>query len=117
MKRRNFLTNTRKLLNVKLDLVKLKNDFFSLIVSPFNWDINQINYFLSLLALLTVCFFVDEFVRDYFKTIHNNFLDQVFSYAHWYGKPALTIYTFFLFYFGGLFKAKDNLRTIGVKIL
>lgn len=111
------MTNTRKLLNVKSDLVKLKNDFVSLILSPFNWDIDQINYFLSLLAVLTVCFFVDEFVRDYIKTIHNSFYDKIFAFAHWYGKPPLTIYSFIIFYFGGLFLVKDKFRAIGVKIL
>ncbi len=110
------MTITRKLLNVKSDLVKIKNDFLSLIVSPFNWDIDQINYFLSLLALLTVSFFVDEFVKNYIKTIHDNFLDNIFAWAHLYGKPPITIYSFIIFYFGGLFLAKDKLRVIGVKI-
>ncbi len=112
---KNLVTKT-KLINAKTDLVKIKNDFVSLIVSPFNWDIDQINYFLVLLAVLTVGFFVDEFVRDYIKSIHNNFYDGIFAYAHWYGKPTLTIYAFVLFYFGGLFKSKDNLRIIGLKI-
>ncbi len=101
---------------VKSDIVKIKNNFVSLIISPFNWNFEQINYFLVLLAVLTVAFFVDEFVRNYIKTIHTNFLDYIFAWAHLYGKPPITIYTFIVFYFGGLFLAKDKFREIGVKI-
>lgn len=107
------MNNTAK---PKQDLIKIKNDFVSLIISPFKWDIDQINYFLSLLAVLTVCFFVDEFVRNYIMTIHNNIYDKIFGFAHWYGKPTLTIYSFIIFYFGGLFLVKHNFRTIGLKI-
>ncbi|MHB8339446.1 MAG: phosphatase PAP2 family protein [Ignavibacteriaceae bacterium] len=110
------MISTKKTKMVKSDLVKLKNDFVSLISSPFNWNIDQINYFLSLLAVLTVCFFLDEYVREYIKTIHNNLFDQIFSFAHWYGKPSLTIYSFLIFYFGGLFLVKNNYRVIGWKI-
>ncbi|MHB1687154.1 MAG: phosphatase PAP2 family protein [Ignavibacteriaceae bacterium] len=116
MKRKNILIKSTKLAKVKSDFVKLKNDSISLTASPFNWDTDQINYFLSFLAVLTICFFVDEFVRDYIKTIHNNIFDRIFSFAHWYGKPPLTIYSFIIFYFGGLFLVKDNLRAVGVKI-
>ncbi len=110
------MTEKAKLKNVKIDLIKVKNDFISLIISPFNWDIDRINYFLCFLALLTVCFFVDVYFRDYVKTIHNTLYDTVFSYADHYGKPPITIYTFIVFYFGGLFIAKDKIRIIGVKI-
>jgi len=115
---------------VKSDFLKLKNDAISLIASPFNWDIDGINYFLSFLAVLTVCFFVDEFVREFIRTIHNDLFDQIFSFAHWYGKPPLTIFSFLIFYFGGLFltlesfegvhrnipRGKDNFRAVGLKI-
>ncbi len=111
------MVTKKKLTSIKLDLVKTKNDFISLIISPFNWDIDQINYFLVLLAVLTVGFFVDEFVRDYIGNIHNNFYDKIFAYAHLYGKPPITIYSFIIFYFGGLYLAKDKLRVIGVKVI
>lgn len=112
----NILIEETKLKKVKTDLIKLKNDFISLITSPFDWDIDLINYFLCFLALLTVCLFIDEYFRDYVKTIHNNFYDTVFSVARWYGKPPLTIFTFVIFYLGGLFKTKNEIRTIGIKI-
>ena len=101
---------------VKSDLIELKNDFVSIITSPFKWDIYRINYFLVLLAVLTIAFFEDDFVRDYIISIHNRFYDVIFAYAHWYGKPMLTICTFFLFYICGLLISKDNLRVIGLKI-
>ena len=110
------MTEETKSANVKKDLIKIKNDFISLIISPLKWDSKQINYFLYFLALLTLCFYVDVFFRDYVKTIHNNFYDAVFSYADKYGKPPLTIYVFILFYFGGLFIVKNKIRIIGVKI-
>jgi membrane-associated phospholipid phosphatase len=101
---------------VKEDLIKLKNDFISLFTSPFNWDLDQINYFLCFLALLTVSFFIDEYFRDYVKTIHNNFYDIIFSFAHLYGKPVIIICSFIFFYFYGLLQSKDNLRDIGVRL-
>jgi membrane-associated phospholipid phosphatase len=110
------LITSIKLTKIRSDFVKLKNDSLSLIASPFDWNIDQINYFLIFLAVLAVCFFVDEYVREFIKTIHNNLLDQIFSFAHWYGKPPLTIYLFLIFYFGGLFSAKNNFRVIGLKI-
>jgi membrane-associated phospholipid phosphatase len=77
-----------------------------------------------------VCFFVDEFVREFVRTIHTDFLDKIFSFGHWYGKPSLTIFSFLIFYFGGLVLAlvssekipgsilfwKDEFRAIGLKI-
>jgi membrane-associated phospholipid phosphatase len=101
---------------VKADFISIKNDFVSIITSPFKWDVDSIIYFLSFLAILTICFFVDEFVRSYIKTIHNNFYDKIFTFAHWYGKPPLTIYLFIIFYFGGLFLVRDKFRIIGLKI-
>lgn len=46
-----------EILKVKSDLIKLKNDFVSIIVSPFKWDISGIINFLVLLAVLTIAFF------------------------------------------------------------
>lgn len=110
------MKNKTKWTTVKSDLIKIKSDFFSIIISPFKWDEDSINYFLSLLAILTISVFVDECVRAYIKTIHNNFYDKIFAYAHWYGKPPLTIYSFIILYFGGLFLVLDKVRTVGLKI-
>ena len=115
-RKRDFLTTEKRTAKVKSDLIKLKQNFISLIVSPFKWDINRQKYFLIFLALLTLCFFADVSVREYVKTIHNNFFDQLFAFTDRYGKPPLTIYTFLIFYFGGLFIMKDNIRSIGLKI-
>ncbi|MFZ0456460.1 MAG: phosphatase PAP2 family protein [Ignavibacteriaceae bacterium] len=106
----------KKSAKVKKDLLKLRDDFIFIISSPFRWDIDQINYFLILLAILTVGFFVDGFVRDYIKSIHSSFFDEVFALAHLYGKPPLTIFSFIIFYITGLILIKDNFRIIGLKI-
>ncbi len=105
-----------KPLIIKSDLIKLKDNFISIISSPLKWNKDRIIYFLSFLAILTICFYLDEHIRELFSTIHNSLTDEVFALAHLYGKPQLTIFTFLLFYFGGLIAAKDNFRIIGLKI-
>lgn len=115
---------------VKSDFVKLKNDAISLFTGLSKWDIKEIKYCISFCVVLVLCFFDDEFVRGFVKIIHTDLLDQLFFYAHWYGKPPLTISVFLIFYFIGLFYTieakegystnitlgKENLRTIGLKI-
>jgi membrane-associated phospholipid phosphatase len=105
-----------RLLKVKSDFNYLKNDSKSLMLLYQSWGKKTTIIFLSFIILLCLCFFADEYFREFVKTVHNSFFDELFAFGHWYGKPQLTIYSFFIFYIGGLIILKDGFRNVGIKL-
>ncbi|MGA9119738.1 MAG: phosphatase PAP2 family protein [Bacteroidota bacterium] len=101
---------------IRRDFQQLWNDFISYYTLPLKWNAGTWRYAALCIILFPGLFFVDPYVRAVFAQIHSQFLDSIFSFAHWYGKPQLTLITFGILYLAGLAMSRQNLRIAGWKV-
>ena len=71
------------------------------------------------MAILTICFYLDEYIRELFSTIHYSLTDEVFALgAHLYGETAVNnIYFPVILLWWFLIAVNHDFRIIGLKIL
>ncbi len=82
---------------------------------PFAWEPRTWAYVAIGVVLFPGLFFVDPYIRVTFAQMHNQYLDSVFSFAHWYGKIHLTLDSFIIVYVLGLVLRHEELRRAGWK--
>jgi membrane-associated phospholipid phosphatase len=106
----------RRLDNIREDFQHLWKDSISYYKLPLNWDARTWRYIAIGIILFPGLFFVDPYVRTAFSEIHTHFFDEIFSFAHWYGKIHLTVDSFVFLYLIGLVINHEYLRSAGWKI-
>lgn len=108
--------NNRIIKTIKEDFIDLYKNAVSYYSIPFRWKRKQIVTAVIIIAFYLILFLIDGSVRVFFSEIHNKYFDSVFSFAHWYGKPALTIIVFAVLYLFGLVVSDEKSRIAGWKI-
>lgn len=101
---------------IKDDFVELYKNAASYYSIPFKWSRKQWQQAIIIIFSFLILFLADEPIRIFFSGIHNKYFDSIFSFAHWYGKPALTITVFAVLYMFGLVVGDEKSRMAGWKI-
>ena len=108
--------NHGRLWNIKQDWQRFWKDLISYYKLPSSWDRRTWQYVVAGIVVFPGLFLVDPYIRAGFAQIHTQFFDTVFSFAHWYGKIYLTLYSFLTLYLIGFAVNHERLRNAGWKI-
>jgi hypothetical protein len=113
----NDMKSSGRLRTITGDFQHLWNDLISFYRLPFGWKRTTWEYVAVGVIVFPGLFFLDPHIRMFFAEIHTPLLDEVFGFAHWYGKIHLTLDTFVILYVFGLVLQHEKLRIAGWKIL
>jgi membrane-associated phospholipid phosphatase len=84
--------------------------------APLRWSATGWGVFAFFMLALAGSFVVDDMVRHWLATRHNEVWDAVFSFGHWYGTGNATLIAFVFFYMIGILFVAGKLREIGILI-
>ena len=116
------MDNSNKALNrvsiLKKDSVSIYKEAIVLFKTPLSWSMKEWTIISTFfLVFITSIFFIDNNLRVWIQSNHNSFFDSVFAIFHTYGKVQPVLILFLVFYFGGLLINRENIRSIGYKLL
>jgi len=102
---------------LKNDFVSLFKDVCALAKTPITWTTKTWSIIsIFLLMFFISIYFIDENLRSWTLANRNPFLDSIFYLFHSYGKVQPVLVLFLVFYLGGLFSKKENIRLIGYRL-
>lgn len=103
---------------MKDDFISLLKDASALVKAPLSWTRKTwLMIFTFFIFFFISMFFIDNNLRVWILSKRNPFFDSVFSIFHIYGRIQPVLILFLVFYFGGLLFQKENIRSIGYKLL
>lgn len=113
---KNDINKSGRLLTITADFQHFWNNLVSFYRIPFGWTKTTWEYVAVGIIVFPGLFFLDPHIRVFVAGIHTPILDQVFGFAHWYGKIHLTLDTFIILYLFGLVLQHEKLRIAGWKV-
>ena len=110
------MKSSGRLRTITGDFRHVWNDLISFYGLPFGWKRATWEYVAMGVIVFPGLFFLDPHIRIFLAEIHTPLLDEVFGFAHWYGKIHLTLDTFVILYLFGLVLRHEKLRIAGWKV-
>ena len=112
----NDVKSSGRLRTITGDFQHFWNDLVSFYRLPFGWKRTTWEFVAAGIIVFPGLFLLDPHIRMFFAEIHTPLLDEVFGFAHWYGKIHLTLDTFVILYLFGLVLHYEELRIAGWKV-